>query len=74
MSSNRAMASTLRQPAELVALGFAPSAALPELEKVAARYAVAITPDIADLIDHDDPDDPVARQFIHLQKQDLSAG
>ncbi len=47
-----------------MAHGFAASAALPALEKVAARYAVAITPDIADLIDRDDPDDPVARQFI----------
>ena len=31
---------------------------------MAARYAVAITPDIAALIDVDDPDDPIARQFI----------
>jgi lysine 2,3-aminomutase len=35
-----------------------------ELEKVAARYAVAVTPDIAALIDPGDPDDPIARQFI----------
>ena len=63
-SSTLRVTSTLRQPAELVAHGFAASAALPALEKVAARYAVAITPDIADLIDRDDPDDPVARQFI----------
>ncbi len=62
--SNRSIASTLRQPAELVAHGFASAAALPALEKVAARYAVAITPDIAGLIDRDDPDDPIARQFV----------
>ena len=37
---------------------------LPELENVAARYAVAVTPDMAALIDPDDPDDPIARQFI----------
>ena len=55
---------TLREPAELVARGFAPAAALPDLEKVAARYAVAVTPDMAALIDPDDPDDPIARQFI----------
>jgi lysine 2,3-aminomutase len=55
---------TLREPAELVAHGLAPAAALPDLEQVAARYAVAVTPDIAGLIDMDDPDDPVARQFI----------
>jgi len=61
---NRGIAATLRQPSELVAHGFAPTEALPGLEKVAARYAVAVTPDIAALIDPDDPDDPIARQYI----------
>jgi lysine 2,3-aminomutase len=55
---------TLREPAELVAQGLATAAELPDLEKVAARYAVAVTADIADLIDKADPDDPIARQFI----------
>jgi lysine 2,3-aminomutase len=55
---------TLRQPAELVAHGLAPSARLTDLENVAARYAVAVTPDIAALIDAGDPNDPIARQFI----------
>ena len=41
------LAATLRQPAELVARGLAPAADLADLEKVAARYAVAVTPDIA---------------------------
>ena len=44
-------AATLRQPAELVAHGLAPATALADLEKVAARYAIAVTPDIAALID-----------------------
>ena len=57
-------ATTLREPAELVAHGLAPAADLPELEKVAARYAVAVTPDMVALIDRDDPADPIARQFI----------
>jgi lysine 2,3-aminomutase len=57
-------ATTLRQPAELVAHGLARSADLADLEKVAARYAIAITPDIAALIDVDAPDDPIARQFV----------
>ena len=34
------------------------------LEAVAARYAVAVTPAMADLIDPDDPADPIARQFV----------
>src|ERR1700682_3994823 len=58
------LAATLRRPDELVALGLASAADLPELENVAARYAVAVTPDIAALIDPSDPDDPIARQFI----------
>src|ERR1700726_494107 len=57
-------AAPLREPAELVAHGLAPAADLSDLEKVAARYAVAVTPDIAALIDRNDPDDPIARQFI----------
>src|SRR5467141_1506362 len=55
---------TLREPAELVAHGLAAVADLPDLEKVAARYAVAVTPDMAALIDPGDPEDPIARQFI----------
>ncbi|HEV3500012.1 MAG TPA: lysine-2,3-aminomutase-like protein [Bradyrhizobium sp.] len=65
MSKSRLhLATTLRQPAELIAHGLAPASALGELERVAARYAVAVTPDIAGLIDPNDPDDPIARQFI----------
>jgi lysine 2,3-aminomutase len=37
---------------------------LGELSDVAARYAVAITPAMADLIDPNDPNDPIARQFV----------
>jgi lysine 2,3-aminomutase len=55
---------TLRSPSELVAAGFAPPEKLDDLARVAARYAVAITPAIADLIDRADPDDPIARQFV----------
>jgi len=55
---------TLRQASELVAHGLAPAAALQELEQVAARYAVAVTPDIAALIEPDSADDPIALQFI----------
>ena len=58
------LAATLRQPAELIARGLAPAADLADLEQVAARYAIAVTPDIAALIDPENPDDPIARQFI----------
>ena len=36
----------------------------PRSSAVAARYAVAITPAMAELIDPADPDDPIARQFV----------
>jgi lysine 2,3-aminomutase len=55
---------TLRRPAELVAAGLVPPERLGELERVAERYAVAITPAMAALIDPADPADPIARQFI----------
>ncbi|NOJ40442.1 lysine-2,3-aminomutase-like protein [Bradyrhizobium australiense] len=55
---------TLRQPAELIERGFAKKADLADLDRVAARYAIAVTPDIASLIDTENPDDPIARQFI----------
>ena len=57
-------ATTLREPAELVERGLAPVEDLPALERVAARYAIAVTPEVAALIDPDDPLDPIARQYI----------
>lgn len=56
--------STLRKPSDLIAAGLAPLERLPELERVAARYALAITPDMAELIDASDPADPIARQLM----------
>ncbi|MCP3469979.1 lysine-2,3-aminomutase-like protein [Bradyrhizobium sp. CCGUVB1N3] len=58
------LARTLREPAELVERGLAPASELAALERVALRYAVAITPELIDLIDSSDSDDPIARQFV----------
>lgn len=58
------MTRPIRNPADLVAQGFASEADLPMLEAVAARYALSITPDMADLIAPGDPHDPIARQFV----------
>src|ERR1700759_1389716 len=63
MSRNN-LARTLREPKELIDHGLARSADLAQLEKVAARYAIAVTSEIAALIDPADPADPIARQFI----------
>ncbi len=54
----------LRQPRDLVEAGLASPADLGTLEAVASRYAVAITPALAALIDPGDPADPIARQFV----------
>jgi lysine 2,3-aminomutase len=62
--SARRAAATLRTPAELIAAGVAPASSLVALEQVASRYAVAITPDVAALIDRNDPRDPIARQYV----------
>src|SRR6266567_3391569 len=55
---------TLRLPSELIDAGLAAPERRDALERVAARYAVAISPDIADLIDRNDPNDPIARQLV----------
>ena len=34
------------------------------LQDVAARYSIAVTPEVAKLIDPADPHDPIARQFL----------
>jgi lysine 2,3-aminomutase len=55
---------TIRSVDDLVAAGLAAPDAAPALEAVADRYSLAITPDMAALIDPNDPNDPVARQFV----------
>lgn len=54
----------LRTSADLINAGLASSARLSELENVAARYAVAITPAFVELIDPHNTADPIARQFV----------
>jgi lysine 2,3-aminomutase len=60
----KSVVKTLRTPAELADARLVGGDRLVALNKVAARYAVAITPAIADLIDPADPGDPIARQFV----------
>jgi lysine 2,3-aminomutase len=57
-------AQTLHTPSDLAKAGLVTPDRLPALERVAAQYAVAITPAMADLIDPSDADDPIARQFV----------
>ncbi len=55
---------TLRSASDLVAAGFAVPSSAETLAAVAERYAVAITPAMAALIDPGDPTDAIARQFV----------
>jgi lysine 2,3-aminomutase len=55
---------TLRDIAELQAAGLLRPEEAADAAEVARRYAVAVTPDMAGLIDPADPLDPIARQFI----------
>ena len=79
MGHMRAMtaAPTLRSPQALADAGLIAPERLPALERVAAQYAVAITPALAELIDPADPADPIARQFLpaeaELEMNDLES-
>ena len=55
---------TLRHLSELSEAGLVAEDQRAALERIAAQYAVAITPTMAGLIDTADPADPVARQFV----------
>ncbi len=69
---------TLRTPTQLCDHGFVPDEKRSGLDAVAERYAVALPPALADLIDPNDPNDPIARQFVpdaaelDMQPQELS--
>jgi lysine 2,3-aminomutase len=57
-------ATTLRDADDLVAAGLVARSDQAAVDAVAARYAVAITPAVAALIDRNDPNDPIARQYV----------
>jgi lysine 2,3-aminomutase len=49
---------------ELIARGIADASRADELRRVAAKFAVAVSDDVAELIDPADPADPIAAQFV----------
>ncbi|QRM27192.1 lysine-2,3-aminomutase-like protein [Microvirga sp. VF16] len=54
----------IRTPVELAEAGLVAPEELTGIEAVAERYAIAISPAMAALIDRSDPNDPIARQFV----------
>jgi lysine 2,3-aminomutase len=55
---------TARSAADLLAAGVIAPARVAEIDAVAQRFAIAVTPDMLALIDPADPSDPIARQFV----------
>ncbi len=66
-------AHTLRSAAALADAGLIAPERLPALERVAAQYAVAITADMAALIEPANEADPIARQFVPQVAELVSA-
>jgi len=62
--SNRSTQRTLRTPQDLLDAGLIGADGVEAATEVASRYAVAITPAMAELIDRADTADPIARQFV----------
>jgi lysine 2,3-aminomutase len=56
------MTKTLRSISALARIGLIRPEQRVELDTVSSRYAVAVTPDMVDAIEH--ADDPIARQFV----------
>ena len=55
---------TLRTPGQLAEAGLVAREAVANVERVAERYAVAITPEMVSLIERGTANDPIARQFV----------
>ncbi|MFN7103596.1 MAG: lysine-2,3-aminomutase-like protein, partial [Pseudorhizobium sp.] len=55
---------TLKSADDLLAAGLLDESRLDPARTVAERYAIAVSPAVAALIDKDDPHDPIARQFV----------
>jgi lysine 2,3-aminomutase len=54
----------LSRPADLVAAGLVAHERIGDIAQVSNRYALALTNEVADLINPSDPMDPIARQFV----------
>jgi lysine 2,3-aminomutase len=66
-------ARSLRHARDLRDAGLLPPEAEAGAEAVAARFAIAVTPQVAGLIDPADPADPIARQYIPHPAELLTA-
>ncbi|MDO6963567.1 lysine-2,3-aminomutase-like protein [Rhizobium alvei] len=58
------MSQPLTTPVQLIEAGLIGSDRWAEIDRVSERYAIALTESVTGLIDRDDPDDPIARQYV----------
>jgi lysine 2,3-aminomutase len=58
------MSASIRSVSGLTDAGLVEAGDIATLDRVAAQFAVSITPAMLDLIDPTDPHDPIARQFV----------
>ena len=58
---------------DLVSRGWPSRSRLREIRRVAEQFAVAVTEDVAELIDPADPADPIAAQFVPTRRSSLTA-
>jgi lysine 2,3-aminomutase len=73
-ASERPMTRTvLRSPQALADVGLIAPDRVADLAEVAARYAVAVTEALAELIDPADAADPIARQFLPAETELIAA-
>ncbi|MGV1753912.1 lysine-2,3-aminomutase-like protein [Agrobacterium sp. CG674] len=63
---------SLKSSADLLAAGLVDEVELERIRPVAERYAIAVTPDMAALIDKTDKLDPIGLQFLPSEKELLS--
>ena len=75
MAHRSAVSQTLKSLDDLADAGLTARGGLSSLEGVAERYAIAVTPAMAALIDPDDAHDPIGRQFLPtLRELETTAG
>ncbi len=67
------MSAVLHTAADLAKAGLVAANAIDALEAVAARYAIAVTPAVAALIDPADPLDPIGLQYLPSPEELVSA-
>ncbi len=67
------MTGVLNTPASLAEAGLVEAGAIPALGPVADRYAIAVTPAVAALIDPADPSDPIGLQYLPSPEELASA-